>query len=654
MKPVYILGISAFYHDSAACLLKNGEIVAAAQEERFSRKKNDDRFPGAAIAYCLNEAGIDASELSWVAYYEKPLLKFERLLETYLAHAPKGFASFRRAMPLWTSKKLWIKELIKKELGYSGQVLFTEHHESHAASAFYPSPFTDAAFLTLDGVGEWATASYGTGSGNNLQPMAEMHFPDSLGLLYSAFTQYLGFEVNSGEYKVMGLAPYGTPRYKSLIEDKLLQTHYPDGSFMLNLEYFNYPAGLSMINKKFERLFGAPARKPGEHITQHHKDIASSIQQVTESLVRKMAAHVRQETGKRRLCVAGGVALNCVANACIRDSGIFDDLWVQPAAGDAGGALGAAFAVWYGHLNNRRDVIQKDAMQSALLGPAYTDHDIERTLRAQGAHYQKLTEQALVEEVAAQLHKGAVVGWFQGRMEFGPRALGGRSILADARNPQAKEHINARIKERELFRPFAPSILMEQAPAHFSPGIKSPYMLFTARVLPEKRAVYPSVVHVDGTARIQTVTREHGRYYALLKTFNERYECPVLLNTSFNGNDEPIVCTPEDAYASFKRIGLDCLAIGSYLVSQTPQDSHPKNSPQASQDALAYSLLVAALRAWGFFIDAVTVLLLLPIFSLLSGIAICKKVIGLVIKKPISDTSAWRPREQYAPLERQY
>ena len=587
-----ILGISAYYHDSAACILKDSEIIAAVQEERFTRKKHDQNFPSNAINYCLKEAGINSSELDYVAFYDKPFLKFERILETYLAYAPKGIGSFLKAMPIWIKKKLWIKELIRNELNYSGQILFPEHHMSHAASAFYVSPFQEAAFLTMDGVGEWTTSSYGIGNGNQLQIIADIKFPHSLGLLYSAFTYYTGFRVNSGEYKVMGLAPYGEPKYKDLIYKYLIDVK-ADGSFKMDMDYFNYNVGLTMTNSKFNKVFGGPPRKPESELTQKEMDLACSIQQVTEEIVLKMAKHVQKETKMRYLCLAGGVALNCVSNGKLLRSGIFEDIYIQPAAGDAGGALGCALLTWYQYLDNKRIANNKtDSMKGAYLGPEYSNDDIQSYLDEKGYTYIKLTDEELPDKIADFIANQKVIGWFQGRVEFGPRALGSRTIIGDARSPETQKTINLKIKYRESFRPFAPSVRSENISDYFDIDRESPYMLLVANVKKEKqlsmsdeqnsyfglkklnrvRSEIPAVTHVDYSARIQSVNREtNPRYHQMLTRFNDKYGCPVVVNTSFNVRGEPIVCTPKDAYLCFMRTEMDYLIVGNYLLSKKDQ-----------------------------------------------------------------------------------
>ena len=585
-----ILGISAFYHDSAACLVQDGVIVAAAQEERFTRKKHDHSFPARAIAYCLQEKHITSGDLDYVAFYDKPFLKFERMLETYLAYAPRGITSFIKSMPLWIKQKLWIKELIQKELGYRGIILFPEHHESHAASAFYPSPFQKAAFLTMDGVGEWTTTSFGVGEDNRITMLADIQFPHSLGLLYSAFTYYTGFKVNSGEYKVMGLAPYGEPIYKDLILNNLIDLK-DDGSFAMNMDYFDYGARLTMTNNKFHALFGGPPRKPESPLTQKEMDLARSIQEVTEEIVLRMVRHVHRQTGQKYLCLAGGVALNCVANGRLLREGPFEDIWIQPAAGDAGGAIGAALSAWHAYLGNPRAATQ-DAMRDAYLGPAFTDEEIEYFLQRHDISSVKLNRDELPAIVARLLASEKVVGWFQGRMEFGPRALGSRSILGDARSPRMQEAMNLKIKFRESFRPFAPSVLEERVSDYFELDRASPYMLLVAPVKKEWqkpmtaeeqrlfgleklhaiRSTIPAVTHVDYSARVQTVSKgTNPLYHALIAAFEKQTGCPVIINTSFNVRGEPIVCTPEDAYRCFMRTNIDYLVMGSYLLDKTKQ-----------------------------------------------------------------------------------
>ena len=591
-----ILGISAFYHDSAAALVVDGEIVAAAQEERFSRKKHDFRFPRHAVEYCLAEAGLDASELDHVAFYDKPLTKFERLLETYVTYAPIGFRSFRKAMPLWLKEKLWLPRQMDKGLGkkFRGRYIFTEHHESHAASAFFPSPFEEAAILTMDGVGEWATASFGIGRGHEIELTHELHFPHSLGLLYSAFTYYTGFRVNSGEYKLMGLAPYGEPRYTQVILDHLVDLK-EDGSFRMDMSYFNYCQGLTMTSKKFDKLFGGPPRKAEAELTQREMDLAASIQVVTEDIVLRMGRHVHRQTGQKNLVLAGGVALNCVANGKLLREGPFENLWIQPAAGDAGGALGAALFVWHQLLDNSRSPGAPDGQSSSLLGPSFSAEEIRRHLDEVGAVYREFDDHAdLVNEAAQLMASEKVVGWFAGRMEFGPRALGARSILGDARSREMQLTMNVKIKFRESFRPFAPIVLAEHSHEYFEfePGQESPYMLLVADVREDKRtpldaeaaraqgldklkvarSVVPAITHVDNSARVQTVDAErNGPFRPILERFYELTGCPVAINTSFNIRGEPIVCTPEDAYRCFLATNMDVLALENFLLLKEEQ-----------------------------------------------------------------------------------
>lgn len=585
-----ILGISAFYHDSAACLVRDGKIVAAAQEERFTRKKHDSEFPANAIAYCLKEGGIGPESLDLVGFYDKPLLKFERLLTTYLAYAPEGFASFRLAIPVWLKRKLRMKEIIRESIpGYEGKILFTEHHESHAASAFFPSPFEEAAVLTMDGVGEWATSSVGAGKGNKLELLAELHFPHSLGMLYSAFTYHAGFKVNSGEHKVMGLAPYGRPIYRDKILTELMDLK-EDGSFKLDMRYFNFAVGLSMTNDRFSELFGGPPREAESKLTQREMDLARSVQEACEEVMCRMARHARKTTGMKRLCMAGGVALNCVGNGRILREKIFDELWIQPAAGDAGGALGAALALWHHRADGPRNVDgRRDSQQGSLLGPAY-DGEVESFLRERGIQAQRLDGQALAEKVAELLDAGNVVGWFKGRMEFGPRALGARSILGDARKPDMQAKMNLKIKFRESFRPFAPAVLRERVSDYFELDCSSPYMLLVADVRKDRRIAepaqasgawgierlnfarsdIPAVTHVDHSARVQTVTREdNAAFYDLLEAFHRRTGCAVLINTSFNVRGEPPVCRPVEAYDCFRRTAMDYLVLGDYLLDKS-------------------------------------------------------------------------------------
>ncbi len=603
---VSILGISAFYHDSAACLVVDGEIVAAAQEERFTRVKHDHRFPLHAARYCLAEAGISAEQLDFVGFYDKPLLKFDRLLETYLDYSPAGFSSFLKSMPLWMTEKLWMPDLIRTELAKAGgedverrakklgrkfnwKLLFGDHHESHAASAFYPSPFDEAAILTIDGVGEWATSSIGIGKGNELTLLQELRYPNSLGLLYSAFTYYTGFKVNSGEYKVMGLAPYGEPKYVDAIKNRLLEVR-DDGSLKLNQDYFNYSQGLRMTNGAFDKVFGGPPRKPESEITQREMDLARSIQVITEEVMLKMAHHVRRETGMKKLCLAGGVALNCVANGRVLKEVPFDEIWIQPAAGDAGGSLGVALAIWHRYLGKPRKPLG-DAMKGSYLGPRDSDEEIEAFLESNKIAYTKYSREELPEVVAELLAQGKVVGLHQGRMEFGPRALGNRSIIGDARCAEMQSVMNLKIKFRESFRPFAPSVQREHLSEWFDLEVDSPYMLLVADVAREKRifadgdnahgfdklkvrrSEIPAVTHVDGTARVQTVTREtNPLYWEIIEAFRKRTGCPVIVNTSFNVRGEPIVCTPADSYRCFMKTGMDYLVLETFVLSKVGQD----------------------------------------------------------------------------------
>ena len=590
---MYILGISAFYHDSAAALIKDGEVIAAVQEERFTRKKHDHNFPSNAISFCLNFAGIKSDSLDIVAFYDKPFLKFERLLETYLSYAPVGIKSFIKAMPLWIKEKLWMKEMIKEKLEYDGKIIFPEHHESHAASAFFPSPFNEAAILTMDGVGEWTTSSYGVGKGNNVEILADIKFPHSLGLLYSAFTYYTGFKVNSGEYKVMGLAPYGEPKYKDLILKELIDIK-EDGSFRMNMDYFNYASGLTMTNEKFHLLFGGPPRKPESILTQKEMDLARSVQDVTEEVVLNMGKHVYKETGLENICLAGGVALNCVANGRLLREGPFNEIWIQPAAGDAGGALGAALIAWYQYLGNPRKVESgKDSQKGSYLGPVYSDEDLKIFFDENNIRYSKIEDNELPDKVAALIAQEKVIGWFEGRMEFGPRALGARSILGDARSSKMQSVMNLKIKFRESFRPFAPAVLNERVSDYFEIDRESPYMLLVAEVKNERRknmsedeqklfgiqklnvvrSDIPAVTHVDYSARIQTVHKEtNPLFHKLISKFEENYGSAVLINTSFNVRGEPIVCTPADAYKCFMRTKMDFLVIGNYLLDKGEQE----------------------------------------------------------------------------------
>jgi len=595
---VHILGISCYYHDAAAALVRDGEIIAAAQEERFTRKKHDFDFPRQAVQYCLNEAGITAQDLTAVTFYDKPLLKFERILETYLAYAPLGVRSFLMAMPLWLKEKLWIPSLIREELGYTGKIFFTEHHESHAASAFFPSPFSHAAFLTMDGVGEWTTTSYGVGDGNMVTILGEQSFPHSLGLLYSAFTYFTGFKVNSAEYKVMGLAPYGEPGYVQAIYDHLIDLK-DDGSFKMNMEYFDYGAGLRMTGRKFAGLFGGPARKPESKLTQREMDLACSLQAVTEEIMLRQARHVHRQTGEQNLVLAGGVALNCVGNGRILREGPFENIWIQPAAGDAGGALGAALFTWYACLGHQRLVDQRmDAQQGSLLGPSFSDEVIGKFLTINQIPHKKVSGDDLPVLAAQLIARENVVGWFQGRMEFGPRALGNRSILGDARSPKMQSVMNLKIKFRESFRPFAPSVLRDKVSDYFELTVDSPYMLLVAPVVASRRqspdpgndgregveevnavrSDIPAVTHIDYSARIQTVDETtNPLYYKLLQAFYRQTGCPVIINTSFNVRGEPIVCTPEEAYKCLMRTDMDYLIMGSYVLAKGEQKEIEKD-----------------------------------------------------------------------------
>jgi carbamoyltransferase len=599
MSPTHILGISAFYHDSAACLLRDGEIIAAAQEERFTRKKGDAAFPRHAVAYCLEAGHITAGDLAFVGFYDKPILKFERILETYLGTAPRGFRSFLMAGPLWIKEKLFTDRQLREDLGFAGEILYSEHHESHAASAFFPSPFEEAAFLTMDGVGEWATASFGVGRDNDLEIFSEIHWPDSLGLLYSAFTYYTGFKVNSGEYKIMGLAPYGEPKYVDVIYRELMDLK-DDGSFTLNQRYFNYLTGLTMTNGAFDRVFGGPPREPETKLTQREMDLARSVQVVCEEVMLRMARTVHRETGLDRLCLAGGVALNCVGNGRILREGPFKELWIQPAAGDAGGAVGVAQLAWHRQCGKPRRVTPgKDGMRGGYLGPEYTDAQIEGYLRSVGATHRKLERGELLRTVARHLAEEKIVGWFNGRMEFGPRALGARSILGDPRSPRMQAQMNIKIKFREGFRPFAPSVLRDRVSEYFELDTDSPYMLLVAPVRKERqipmseaadrlwgidklnvvRSDIPAVTHIDYSARIQTVSREtNPDYYDLILEFERLTGCAVLVNTSFNVRGEPIVCSPGDAFRCFMRTHLDYLVLGPYLVEKAAQPEWKEQS----------------------------------------------------------------------------
>ena len=604
---MYILGVSSYYHDSGACLLHDGKILSAAQEERFSRIKHDNSFPRQAIEYCIKHAGIQSSEIDNIVFYEKPFLKFERLLETYLAFAPRGFRSFASAMPVWIKEKLYQKYNLVKlfentldaDVDWSEKLLFSEHHLSHAASAFYPSPFREAAILTLDGVGEWTTTSLAIGKGKNITVLKEIHFPHSLGLLYSAFTYYTGFKVNSGEYKVMGLAPYGEPKYVDLIKDNLIQVK-EDGSFHLDMSYFDFCTGLTMTNKKFHALFGGPPRELESELSQREMDLAASIQKITEEVLIKLAKSIAKETGQKNLCLAGGVALNCVANGILSREKIFDEIWVQPAAGDAGGSLGAALATWHiVHGKERKTLTGSDAMNGSYLGPSFSSNEIEGFLKQAGAIFHKLDEKELIDKVANALSAEKAVGWMQGRMEFGPRALGNRSIIADPRSEVMQRQLNIKVKYRESFRPFAPSILREHIEEWFEHNGDSPYMLLVADVKDDKRlemseeekalfgieklnvprSFVPAITHVDYSARIQTVHADtNPKYHALINRFNEITGCPLVVNTSFNVRGEPIVCSPEDAFKCFMGTELDILAMGDYFLLKEEQDSSFKDN----------------------------------------------------------------------------
>lgn len=595
-----ILGISGYYHDSAACLVVDGEIKSAVQEERFTRIRHDADFPANAVKYCVESSGLRPEQIDHVVFYDKPFLKFDRILETYLAFAPKGFRSFSRSLPVWLKEKLFQKQVIAKALepifGDLGErLLFSEHHISHAASAFFPSPFNDAAVLTMDGVGEWVTTSTSVGRGNTLETLNEIHFPHSLGLLYSAFTYYTGFKVNSGEYKVMGLAPYGEPKYADIIRENLINIS-DDGSFSLNMQYFNYCTGLTMTNSKFADLFGAAARGFDDELTQREMDLAASVQKIVEEVMLKISRNIRKETGMRNLCLAGGVALNCVANGVLHRENIFDDIWIQPAAGDSGGAVGAALAVYHLGLGRERKVKPNlDAMNGSLLGPQYSQREIVDRLTTCGAVFKELTDKEVARQTATDLAAGKSVGWHQGRMEFGPRALGSRSILADPRSPTVQRRLNLQVKKRESFRPFAPSVLREDVAEWFDLKTDSPYMLLVAGVASTKlnktsqadsektgiarlevqRSVIPAVTHVDNSARVHTVALEvNPRYHALLAEFKAQTGCPVLVNTSFNVRGEPIVETPEDAFRCFMRTDIEILVVGNCYLEKTNQPSH--------------------------------------------------------------------------------
>lgn len=586
-----ILGISSFYHDSAACLVRDGDIVAAAQEERFTRKKHDPRFPKHAINYCLREGNLDINQVDYIAFYDKPLVKFERLLLTYLATAPHGYRSFLSQMPSWLKEKLFVRNTIRRELGYEGEMLFSTHHLSHAAAAFFPSPFEQAAIITVDGVGEWATTTYGVGEGNKVRILQQINFPHSLGLLYSAFTYFTGFKVNSGEYKLMGLAPYGEPKYVDVIKRELIDIR-DDGSFRLNMRYFDYCAGLRMTNRHFAALFGGPERRPETKITQREMDLARSIQVVTEEVILNMARHVHKETGMKYLALAGGVALNCVANGRLLREGPFENIWIQPCAGDGGNALGAALFAWH-HLLDKPRIPDRRRQKATYLGPAFSDAEIQSFLDSQHIPYRKLSSDEIPSVVADLISSEKVVGWHQGRMEFGPRALGARSILGDPRSREMQSVLNLKIKFRESFRPFAPTALAEHADECFDlRGNESPYMLLVADVLPERlrplnedekcaqgfdklrvvRSDMPAITHVDNSARIQTINKEdHPLYYEMVKAFYEKTGCPVVINTSFNVRGEPIVCTPEESYTCFMRTKMDYLCMGSFLLDKTEQ-----------------------------------------------------------------------------------
>ena len=603
-RPQYILGLSAFYHDSAACLLRDGDIMAAASEDRFTRKKADASFPARAVDYCLRTAGITAQELAYVGFYDKPLLKFERILETYLGVAPRGFGSFLKAGPLWIKEKLYTDRELRDALGYEGELLYAEHHESHAASAFFPSPFEEAAILTMDGVGEWATASIGVGRGRDIELVKEMHWPDSLGLLYSAFTYYTGFKVNSGEYKVMGLAPYGQPKYVDLIYRELIDLR-EDGSFTLNQKYFGYLSGLRMTNDHFDELFGGPPRQAESDLTQKEMDLARSVQEVTEEIMMRMARTAHRETGLDNLCLAGGVALNCVGNGKLLRDGPFKQLWIQPASGDAGGALGVAQLIWHRHCKQPRTVTPgKDGMKGAYLGPAFAPDEIQRYLDAQGAPYVRLDRADLLRQTAALLADGKIVGWLNGRMEFGPRALGCRSILGDPRSPRMQADMNIKIKFREGFRPFAPSVLRDKVHEWFEMDCDSPYMLLVAPVKKERqipmtgaqeqlwgiaqlnvpRSDVPAITHIDYSARVQTVSHDtNSDYHDLLQEFEALTGCPMVVNTSFNVRGEPIVCTPADAYQCFMRTGIDNLVLGPFLLDKARQPEWKEGSEWRSE-----------------------------------------------------------------------
>ena len=601
-----ILGISALYHDSAACLVRDGEIVAAAQEERFSRRKHDSRLPRLATDFCLAEAKISESEIDYVVFYDKPMLKFDRILKTHMAYAPRGRKSFAAAGSLWFGGKLQTKEQIQKFLNFSGEVLFAEHHEAHAMSAFYPSPYEEAAVLTIDGVGEWATTSLSVGRDNSLEVIKEIKFPHSLGLLYSAFTSFTGFKVNSGEYKMMGLAPYGEPKYVDTILEHLIEVQQ-DGSFRLNMDYFDFPVSNRMTSQRFAGLFGGPARNPESELSQREMDLSRSMQEVTELVVGRLARYARATTGSKNLCLAGGVALNCVANGKLIRENIFENIWIQPAAGDAGGALGAALGVWHKYLGNPRTVKKSDAMRGSYLGPKFSDTEVSTFLDSKAIPYKQLANSELNTQVADLLNDGAVVGWFQGRMEFGPRALGNRTILGDARHPDMQKKMNLKIKFREGFRPFAPAVLAEDVADWFDLAQSSPYMLIVAPVAQHRRSKkhadmsklfgidklnvvrseIPAVTHVDFSARVQTVHQEtNPEFHSLLSEFKKRHGCSVLLNTSFNVRGEPPVCTPAEAYTCFMRTDMDYLVIGSLLLSKSEQPAFEHDSDWQKEFAL--------------------------------------------------------------------
>jgi len=677
---MYILGISAFYHDSAASLIRDGTIIAAAQEERFSRIKHDYKFPTQAINYCLGEERISPSDLEYVAFYDKPFLKFERILESYLHYAPIGISSFIKAIPVWIKKKIWIKSLIQEELpGFDGEILFPEHHRSHAASAFLPSSFSEAAIVTTDGVGEWTTTSIGFGKENSVKLLQELQFPHSLGMLYSAFTYYTGFRVNSGEYKVMGLAPYGKPKYVQTILDNLIDIK-EDGSFHLNLEYFNFPVGLTMTNRKFNHLFDGPPRKPESKITQREMDLARSVQEVTELILKRICRHAKVETGAKNLVLAGGVALNCVANGKLLRDNAFEDIWVQPAASDAGGALGAALSVWYEYLGNSRAVEHGyDAQQGSYLGPRFSNSEIREFLESHHIPFHQLSDTEVIKQTATLLAEKNVVGWFQGRMEFGPRALGARSILADPRSPEMQKKLNLKIKFRESFRPFAPSVLENAVKKYFQFDRPSPYMLFVAEVAEDKRrptskeeqqlfgidrlnvvrSEIPAVTHVDCSARLQTVNENtNKKYHALLKEFGKQTGHPVLVNTSFNVRGEPIVCTPHDAYKCFMRTEMDYLVLENYLLDKKEQPETtpgiswkenfamgrftPKKSPimdtskfkdrrELRKFGIGLSIILAILGT----IQLIRGISLFPIFYSTAGMVLASGLLFPVILKPL-------------------